>query len=189
MKFPKIPLNYATIAGLVYFIIFLTIYYSGANPLGKYSYFGIWIPVVVIYFGIKHHRDKELNGYIDYIKALGTGMFISFVSISLFSILVYSFGTFVAPDVLDRQMAEVMEGLNEMQNSINQMKDMGSNSLAESLQTLYDKAAEELEKHPENFTLSSFIWGDFQAKLYGGFFVSLIIALILKKKEPLFNNF
>ncbi len=188
MKFPKIPLNYGTIAGLVNFIIFIAIYYSGKNPLGSYSYIGIWVPIVVIYWGIKHHRDKELNGYIDYIKALGTGMLISLVSASLFGILVYSFGTFIAHDVVDRQMTEVMEQIDEMQNSINQMKDMGNSSLAESLQQFYNKAADELEKHPENFTLGSFVWGDFQTKLYGGFFVSLIIGLILKKKEPLFNQ-
>lgn len=188
MKLYKIPINYGTIAGLLYFILFIAIYYAGGNPLGKYSYFGAWIPIVFIYLGIKNHRDKELGGFINFVKALGAGMFITFAFASLFNMLVYSFGTFVAPNLVDRQMSEFVEQLDEMQKSIDQMKAMGNESFVQSLQLLYDKAADELEKHPESFTLGSFTWNDFQTKLAGGFFVSLIMALILKRKEPLFSE-
>ena len=185
MKFPKIPLNYGTIAGMVYFLLFVLLYYAGLNPLGKWSYLGVWIPFVVIFLGIKHLRDRELGGNISFGKAVGSGMLISFVFASLFGILSYSFGSFIATDVVELEMTELMQQMDEMQIQIDEMKAMGNSSFAESLQVYYNKAAEGLEKNPENFTLSAFLWGDFTGKLYGGFFVSLIIGLILKKKEAL----
>lgn len=190
MKFSIIPLKYALIASLVYFVLFLVIYYAGENPMGLYSFFGIWIPVVAIFMGIKHYRDRELNGYISFIQGLGTGMFMAFALSLVFNLLCYGFGSIIGTDIIDRQMTETIKWLDDLQVQIDNQKKLVTTSPDEIkvLQDYYDQAAEQLEKHPENFTLGAFIWKDFQSKLYGGFFVSLIIALILKRKEPIFSN-
>jgi hypothetical protein len=182
MKYPKIPLNYGTIGAILYFSLFVLIYYTGGQPLGEYALFGIWILPVFIYLGIKYHRDKERNGFIAFTQALGAGMLISFVLASLFNILVYSFGTFIGRELMPKYEMNKLEKLEELKISIERLSDMGNSSLADSMQKVYDMETDNMKKHPEEYTLGNICWRDFQAKLFGGFFVSLFIALILKKK-------
>ena len=50
--------------------------------------------------------------------------------------------------------------------------------------TLYDRGLEEIE----NMTVAKMALGDFQNKIFGGVFVSLLIAAFLRRSKPLFEE-
>ena len=166
----RTAMMYGTFSGISSFLVFIIIYVIGKNPLGMWSWFGFWIPILFIILGIQNYRDKDLGGYIGYGRALGTGVLITLFLSILFSVLSYAFLTFIGTDILEVHKLEMIEGMEKAKQY------MGD--------TLYERGLEEIDK----MTIGKMALGDFQNKLIGGVFVSLFIAAFLRKSKPLFEE-
>ncbi len=167
-------MNYGGVAAFVSFALFLLIYFLGMNPLGNYSWLGAWVIIVLIYKGIKDFRDQLSEGFISYGKALSVGMMLVFFYSLLYGLLTFISSSLLFPEIVEVHKTEVMTGMEKLRTMLSE----------EQFESMYDK----MEKALEEFTLSNIIIGDFWNKIIGGLIISLIVAGILKKSKPLFEE-
>lgn len=137
------------------------------------GYSSMIIALTAIFFGVKSYRDKVLGGKISFGKAFTLGMGISAISSIIFGIYVYFLYTAIAPD-LSGKMIEVYR---------EKIKTSGQT------QEVVTKQLEEFEKEApmwNNPFLQSFVM--LVTVFFIGIIISLITAVILKKKIPLIEN-
>jgi hypothetical protein len=166
----KNAFNYGSIAGIVGFFLFLTIYIMGANPLAGWSWILFWIPIVFVTLAIKKERDQNLNGFISYGQGFLAGLIVSLVYASLYAILVYFFLMFVDSSLIDQVKQQAMEGF-----------DKAAEILGEEI---YDKMLEQLDQT----NAGSLAFGELFWKSIWGIIVTLILAAILKKSPSPFDE-
>jgi hypothetical protein len=167
----KSILNNSAAAGLLYSGLTIVFYFLGINPMGAFSWLLVPIQVYMLYKGIKDYRDNFNGGEITYGKAFRTGVTLGFFYASFCGLILYLFGAILAKDLVEIQKAEVLKGLEEAQKFFDNTD-------------FIDKAIEEMDK----MSLGSLAWGDFQNKLFGSAFLSLILSAFLKKEKPLFDS-
>ena len=180
MRIPVQPLNIASLGAFVSFAIFLMFLVLGFDPLGAISWFGAWVIVVVITMSIKRHRDGGLDGIITYGQALSIGLMATLVYASLFGILIYVFGTFIHPSLVEIHV-EYMK--YTMQTFFDYFGEQKSGDIL----GVEDTGISEVMKLLEEQTMTSMALDDFQMKVWGGVIVSLICAGILKQSEEDFE--
>jgi hypothetical protein len=172
----KAQLNFGSIAGIIAFVLFLTYYYLGYNPFGNIRFLSVWVPVLFIYKTIKKVREDN-NGFITYGSALQNGIFFSFIYSSFSSILVYLFALVLPNNLVERQIMELNTNLVELEK----LEGMFNKET-------YNLMLNSIEIAIENTNIRTLAWSEFQFKLMGGMFISLIISFILKKKPSPFED-
>lgn len=170
----KTALKYGAIAGLGNFVFFLLLYFMGKNPLGNWSWAGVWITILVLVFGTKYHRNNDLGGYMSYGRGLGIGMLIIAFNALLFALLAYCFGTIIDSSIPQMMINEFMESMEKARKFLGEDK----------YQTIMDT----FEKNKDQFTMGKVALGDFETKVIGGFIECLIIAGIFTRKRPMFEQ-
>jgi hypothetical protein len=166
----RTAMKYGAFSGLSTFIVAVILYIIGKNPLGTLSWFGFWIPILFIVLGIQYHRDKDLGGFINYGRGVGTGFLITLFSAIFFCAVMYMFFAFFATDVLEIHKAESVDALERSKSFLGD--------------TWYDRGMEAIEK----MTVGDMVLGEFQRKIIGGTILSLIIAAFLVKKKSIFEE-
>ncbi|MBA3899669.1 MAG: DUF4199 domain-containing protein [Bacteroidetes bacterium] len=175
MEIMRIPLNYGSLAGIIYFAVFLFFYIIGQNPLTEMGFlFTFWIPILFIYLGIKKFREEVQGGFITYGKALGQGTLITLVFSSFHAILIYLFLVLVDSSLID---AVIAESIAQYEKGAEQIRGL-----------LGEDAFDEMVDRLENTGVNEIAMGDFFGKFMGGFFISLIIAAILKRNRSPFDE-
>ena len=132
------------------------------------GYLGMLIAFTFIFVAIKTYRDKQANGTIRFGKAFGMGLLIALIASTMYVItwaIVYK--NFL-PDFMDKYCATMIE----------QAK---ASSSGATLQAKIDEInkAKEMYATPMGFTLYTYA-----EILPVGILVSLIAALVLKRKGP-----
>lgn len=170
----KIILNFGTIAGIAYAVIFAVFYFLGMNPLGNIGLVNTAIIIFAIIQATKKTRENYFEGYITYGQALMVGVLTGFVYASFCGIINYMFLNFLFPDVFathkDLLLQEMLPGLETMEN------------------LLGAEATEKVLEELENMDASSFAFSDFQSKFLSTAIISLITAAFLKKSQPFFDQ-
>ncbi len=170
----KTSIKYGTILGLGNFIIFLVVYFIGKNPLGNWSWIGLWIPILLIILGTKEHRNSDLGGYITYGRGLGIGMLITLFGALLFSVVLVSFGQFIDASLPQMQIDEFYAGMEQAKKFLSEEK--------------YDKIMSTFEANKAEFTMTKIAISNFEVKLVGGLIISLITSGFISKKRPFFEE-
>ncbi len=131
------------------------------------GYAGMLIAFSFIFVGVKNLRDKQLNGHISFGKALGTGLLIALVASTIYVLVwLVEYYCFM-PDFMDKYAAHA---LRDAERS-------GADAA-----TLAAKKAE-MAKYQELYKSPFFVILFTYAEIFPvGFVVSLICALILKRK-------
>lgn len=137
------------------------------------GYSSMLLAMTAIFFGVKAYRDKILRGKISFGKAFSLGIGISSVASVIFGIYVYFLYTAIAPD-LSGKMIEVYR---------EKIKTSGQTH------EVITKQLEEFDKEVpmwNNPFLQSLVM--VVTVFFIGIIISLITAVILKKKIPLIEN-
>lgn len=159
----RILLHYGSIGGISFFGGFLLLYLLGFNPIGELTMLFSWIPFVVIYLAMKKLREEVGMGYIHYFEAFRSGMFVAFITGSLFGMLQYLFG--MAID--GAYIADFIET---------------SSSRMEMIRGLFsDEWVNTIKEELSKLTVGSQAYSEFQSKFIFGVFVSLILAFFVKR--------
>lgn len=140
---------------------------SGAMLIG---YTSMIVAFAFVFVGIKNYRDKQNGGIITFVKGFWLGFLISFIASTMYVITwAIEFHVFL-PDFMDKYAAM-------------QVKEVQSSGLSG---PAYDEAIKSIEgtayeyKHnPLVFTMYTYL-----EILPVGILISLISALILKRKSP-----
>ncbi|QEC53401.1 uncharacterized protein DUF4199 [Anseongella ginsenosidimutans] len=159
----KIALKWGLIAGAVMILLSLISYYAGMMQNAAIQWLSYILLALGIFFGVRHHRDKELGGYISFGRGLGTGVLISLFAGILLSAFILLFYGVIDPGALEELKRLQEEGMYE--------KGMSDEQIDMSLK---------------------FVNPGFMAMVtlpmmtFFGFIISLVIAAILKRNKPLF---
>lgn len=124
------------------------------------------ISLIFVFFGIRHYRDRENEGQITFLKALGIGMLISLFAALGFGLIDYIYTTVIHPDFA-------------IEYETKMLADMKANLSAEAFEV--EKA--ELHQKMKDYGGSGFMAAMmFAMVIVMGFIISLISALLLQKK-------
>jgi hypothetical protein len=164
--FVKTSLHYGALSGIGSFLFYLLLYFAGQNLFGPVTMLGIWIPVLFIVFAIRFYRNGYLGGYITFGRAFLLGVTTSLFGAALFGLSFYLFGIIYDPGLVEsyKLMAE---------DSLEQGKALLSDSM-------YEKAMDSIEL----VTMGSLAFSEAFNKVLGGALISLVVALIMKRKSP-----
>jgi hypothetical protein len=167
---------YGFLCAAACFFFTLILYFSGKNPLGKWSWLGSWIPIIFMWRGAIAHRDIDLGGSISYRQALGASYMVALSSAIMFCILVYLFG--------------IMAGTNFSQVMISELREWIEKAKPFIGHEFYEKAKDSILEMQGNhsYTLFKMVLADFIGKATGGFIISLIVSAFIRKRIPLTAN-
>lgn len=170
----KVALHFGAMSGLLSFLGFLLIYFSGNSPFGKLSWLGAWIPVLFIVLATRYFRDHLSDGNIKYVEALRIGINTVFAASFLFALLVYIFGTVIDAGIVAQYKAEALEEFSKAEEFYgDEFMDnyMGENATNQAIENI------------EETTLYRITFADFSTKMLGGFLVTLITSWIFSRKK------
>jgi len=169
----KIVLIFGLIIGsilCVNMIVMVNLMYSNPDFKGNdiLGYATMVVLFSLIFFGIRNYRNKHLNGFISFGKALKTGALIAFVGSTMYVVVWLFYYYLFVPDFIDVYTTYV---LNECTNA-----DLAA-------RTTEMEHFKEMYKNPLFVILITY-----SEVLPIGLVVALVSALILKKKEKLKKN-
>lgn len=75
------------------------------------GYFGIVLSLTVVYFGIRHYRDKDNGGKLSFGQGMKTGMLITLLPAFGFALVDMIMTKFFMPDIWDKYQAMAKEKL------------------------------------------------------------------------------
>ena len=165
----RIPLIYGLIGGVICVVLLISFYYFGKHPLLIPPFFDVRIFVIAIlsFFALKEVRDYFFGGIIFLWQGMG-GCLVFLGGLALVtSIGIWIFGTAV-PGFVELYVAQ----------GIAQIKSLP----AESVNQIGKQAVEEVLKTLPTTTLGDLI-GKYASQTFAiGFFITIIISVILRRQ-------
>ncbi len=168
--------KYGVITGALYVVLVMILYTIGyemlASPFKTLAYWVIWILIVVLAIKARNETDQ----YMSYSQALLTVFTMIAITEVMYTLFYFILANYIDPELSSRLMTIAME---KLETSLAQI---GAGD--ERIDALIDQAQEQ----GASFTLwnafTSLLW-----YLFVGFLVSLLAALMVRKKRPVFDEF
>lgn len=158
---------YGILAGIVCFLLALTLgdglSYSTQEVIG---YTTMVVSLSVIFFGIKHYRDKVNDGAVSLGKAIGIGLLISVLVGIGVGIADYIYTTKINPNFANEYLETTL-------------KTMEASMSAEEFQTKKAELTQQMEEYGGSGFMAFIM---FLTVVLIGFVISLISGLILQRK-------
>jgi hypothetical protein len=170
----RTAMQFGAYTGLSKFALFLILYFVTTSPLGNKGMIGIVFTVIFVAIGTKFHRDHDLGGYISYWRGVMCGLMIAAFGAAIHGLLIYLFGMLADPQILENYKAESIAGIEEARQYL-------------SNETMLAKLDEAVEKIGL-ITMSELALTVFYNGLIGGLLVSLIVAAIVRRTKPFFDE-
>lgn len=161
-------LKYAGYGALLSFVVMILLLVSGNSPWSSASWMGCWIPGITAYFVLKIYHQND--SVVSYVISLRRSMMVIFFQALFYAIISNVFALVVSTGAVEMYKKEMLANAMQLQVM------MG------------DEMFEQLSKELDNLTFSTLAFWDFIYKLIGGFIVSLILAGIFRKNNPIFEN-
>ncbi|MES2762052.1 MAG: DUF4199 domain-containing protein [Bacteroidota bacterium] len=165
-------LVFGTISGVLVstfmFFSMLLVSNNGFEGSMLVGYASMLVAFSFIFVAVKNYRDKYNNGIVSFGKAFQIGLYIALIG-STFYVITWALEyKFVMPDFMEKYSAHAVE----------QLVKSGASEKEISEQTAMIASSSEMYKNPIFFALMTYM-----EILPVGLVVSLISALILKRKE------
>ena len=160
------------IGGFLSLLLLIILFALGHNPYGKLSIFGLWIPVVIIVFGIKYIKDKYNGFEIGFAEGWLYGILIGFVFAVSSAIFVLNFHIAGGSEAIKLHQTELVDLI--IKNKANYTETM----------KLSEEAYQKLIEDNRNVSIGSIALDDFIKKFTGCIIVAIISAVIMRKHIP-----
>ncbi len=160
-------IHYGAYYGLTSFCFSIILFYIIGNPFGPASWLGVWIPIVFIVTAIKKHQQNIGKGSVSYWESFRAGFFTIVCGGGLYALLIYVSASTFAGNLLDDYKGMMLREAEQLR---------GISFFSENFVNTIVKGIEET-------TLASLISNDYTNKLFGGAFISLIVAAVYKKEK------
>ena len=165
----KIPLRYGIIGVAMGAVLFVVLYLFGENPLVFSTPwdFGFLLIPIMLFFGVKDFKVNHNSGELRFWQGMTAG-FIIYTTIAVGSaIFLFIFLKWIDPSLIQGYIIDRLELLEGS-------KDRFFETLGEDL--YHQQVAK-----TKQITASVLAWDDFWKKLSIGLFLTIIIAVILRK--------
>ncbi len=166
-KLISIPLKYGAIGGGLVIILFLVFYFLGKNPIIEIKFVDILLLGIFIFFCLKEFRDRHNNRELHFWQGVTGGMITYFTIAIISSIFILILLVIIDPNLTTNYIESRIALLNE-----------NKDTLIESIneQAYIDAVAGVKETTPLDLAID-----DFLKKSIIGLFLTIIIAVILRK--------
>jgi hypothetical protein len=166
-KLITVPLKYGLIGGVLVILLFMIFYFLGKNPLVEIKLVDILILAVFIFFSLKEFRDSHNNKELHFWQGVSGGM-ITYFSIGIISalfilILLVVIDPGITTNYIESRIALINENKEQLVENINE-------------QAYLDALAGVKKTTPLDLAID-----DFLKKSIIGLFLTIIIAVILRK--------
>ena len=166
-KLISVPLKYGVIGGGLVILLYMIFYFLGKNPIVEIKLVDILILAVFIFFSLKEFRDRYNNRELHFWQGVSGGM-ITYFSIAIISalfilILLVVIDPGITTNYIESRIALINENKEQLVESINE-------------QAYIDALAGVKKTTPLDLAFD-----DFLKKSIIGLFLTIIIAVILRK--------
>jgi hypothetical protein len=134
-----------------------------------FGYASMLLAFSLIFVGVKTYRDKHNNEHISFGRAFKIGLYITLIASTIYVICWMVGSALFAPDFMDKYIAHALEG----------MKKAGASQAMIDAQMKEMAQTAEMYKNPVIKALFTYM-----EIVPVGLLVSLIAALVLKRKQP-----
>jgi len=159
---------YGAIGGAVVIVLMLGLHFMGRNPLIDIRIVDVVVLAVFLVFSMREFRDRYNNRTLHYWQGVSIGMITYFVTALISAIFILMFVNFIQPDALQEYI-------------VNRLVLLEQNK-----QQLIDKINEDAYKKAVDgvkmTTAADLALDDLLKKSFIGLFLTIIIAVILRKK-------
>ena len=169
------PIKFGITGAVLFITMFLASYFSSANPLLENNgIVDVLILLIFLFLGIKEYRDTYNNKLLEFWQGMTLG-FICYVIIAVItSLFILFFVTVINPDVLDTYVASTLENLELEKEKF--IEKMGIETYQETI------------IKNNNTSLSDVVLDNFQKKTIIGMALTIVIAIIMKRKPKPESN-
>jgi hypothetical protein len=166
----KVCLRYGAVAGVLSAILLVILYYAGRNPflISPFLDFRIFIFGVFIFFSLREFRDFYQGGTLFFWQAL----FGSFVIVMLSS-LISSAGLYLFGSVEEEFVTSYVQQMTQY------LKTFPPEEIQRIGKDIYERNLRELP----STNISTLVLTHFAQGIIIGFFVSIILSVILRKTQ------
>ncbi|MEQ6122030.1 DUF4199 domain-containing protein [Reichenbachiella sp. MALMAid0571] len=165
-----IPAKFGAFGAIMVVVMFLVFYLSGSNPLMEMGMFDFFIIPIFLFFGIKEYKDNYNHRLLEFWQGMTAGFVVYFTLACLTSIFIFAFLNLSDPSIMENYTADRLSILEEKKEAI--IKEMGEATFIES------------QKEVQNITIGDLIFDNFLKKTFVGLLLTIMIAVIMKKKPP-----
>ena len=163
----RVPLRYGIIGGSVVILLFLIFYFLDLDPIINIKIIDLLILAIFIFFALKEFRDRYNNRELHFWQGM-TGGVINYLSIAIISALfILVMTVIIDPELTTKYIEGRIELLNQNRQTLVDTMDE---------ETFMDAMAGVQETSPMDLALD-----DFLKKSIIGLFLTIIIAVILRK--------
>ncbi len=168
----KISLRYASVAGVLGFILLVAMYYIGRHPMvvSPFLDFRILLFGIFIFFTLKEFRDVEQQGVLYFSQAMIGGFAVILIMTTITSVMLLIFGT-LESDFVTGYILQVTDYVKSF--SKEDIERVGKEIYERNLLTLPTTNISVL-------TITYFAHG-----LLIGFFVNIILSVILRRQPKI----
>lgn len=166
-KLVAIPLKYGVFGGIMVILLILIFYFLDLDPLVNIKVADVLILSIFIFFALKEFRDRYNNRQLHFWQGMTGGVF-TYLTIAIISaIFILLMTVIIDPEMTTNYIASRIELLNENKQKLVDAMD----------EETYLKAVAGV-KETSGFDLAL---DDFLKKSIIGLFLTIIIAVILRK--------
>ena len=166
-KLVAIPLRYGVIGGGIVIFLFLIFYFMNLNPLVNIKMIDMLILAIFIFFALKEYRDRCNNRQLHFWQGM-TGGVINYLTIAVISaIFILVMTVIIDPQMTTNYIESRLALLNENKQTL--------------IETMDEKAYQDAVAGVKETTAVDLALDDFLKKSMIGLFLTIIIAVILRK--------
>lgn len=165
----KVPVKYGIVGGVLAVIVFLVLYLLEQNPLIHARLFDLVLIPIMVFFCIKEFRDRVNYRELFFWQGMTTGFFVYILIAFFSSLFVYGFLNLYDVNILLEFIQANEEGLQEQRDIF--IENFGQEKYQVTLENIRST-------EPYHVALDDFI-----KKLGIGLFYTIIISVILRRKN------
>lgn len=163
----SIAVKYGLIGGLLVVFLYLLFYFLGKNPLLEIKYIDLPILGIFIFFALKEFKVRFNDGELRFWQGITGGM-ITYVTIAVISgIFILILLNVIDPGITQSYIESRVSLLNENKETL--------------IESINEQAYADALEGVQNTTATDLALDDFLKKSIIGLFLTIIIAVILRK--------
>jgi len=169
-----VPFKYGLAGGIISVLLFLVLQWTGENPLIKGSLFGFFFIPIFVFFAVKEFKKYYGGGFLHFWQGMSIGFFTYMLLAIISALFVWIYLEVINPQLLQDYIT----------NRVELMAGSRANLIERLGQQTYDNSLASVRgATPWDLALD-----DFLRKVFAGFFITTIIAVVMRQLPITINN-
>lgn len=163
----KIAIKFAALGAILSIFLFLTLHVIDKNPLSNGKMFDLILFPLIIIFGVKEFKNYWNNKELRFWQGLGIGFTSTFIIAIISANFILGFTKWVDPQLLESYKESRVRLFTENKGQI--------------IESLKEETYNKTLASVNNISSADVALDDFYKKILIGFFVTIIISVVLRR--------